>query len=52
MPNVSFFSKRGPKIPNLLQTAIVKNWMRNAQIPKDHINGRVVVNQSLNKMLI
>ena len=44
MPNVSFFSQKGTKNS---QTAIVKNWMCNAQIPKDQINGRVVVNQSL-----
>ena len=58
MPNSIFFSQKGDqkfpigcKLPKW-KLFKYKNWMCNAQIPKDKIRGRVVVNKSLNKILI
>ena len=50
MPNSIFFPQKGTKIPNLLQTAKVKTLR--TKIPEEKIRGSVVINKSLDKMLI
>ena len=57
MQNSIFFSQKEVKNSQFAvdcQSEIFKykNWMCNVQIPKDKIRGRVVVNKSLNKMMI
>ena len=57
MPNSIFFSQNGAKNSQFAadcqsENFKYKNWTCNAQIPKDKIRGRVVVDKSLNKMLI
>ena len=57
MPNSIFFSQEVAKNSQFAadcqsENFKYKNWMCNAQIPKDKIRGRVVVNKSMNKMLI
>ena len=57
MPNSIFFSQKGTKNSQFAadcqsETFKYQNWMCNAQIPKDKIRERVVVNKSRNKMLI
>ena len=57
MPNSIFFSQMRGKnsqfaADNQSENFKYKNWICVAQIPKDQIRGRIVVNKSLNKMLI
>ena len=57
MPNSIFFSQKRTKNSQFAEHCKSenfkhKNCMCNAQIPKDPIRGRVLVNKSLNKMLI
>ena len=55
MPNTGniFFSQKGTKNSQFAANSQSENYlMCNAQIPKDRIRGREVVNKSLNKMLI
>ena len=57
MPNSIFFSQKRTKYSQFTadcqsENFQYKNWMCNAQIPKDGIMRRVVVNKILNKMLI
>ena len=57
MPNSIFFSQKGAQNSQFAaayqsENFKYKNWMCNAQIPKDKIRRRVVANKSLNIMLI
>ena len=57
MPNSIFFSQKGTRNSQFAgdcqsENFKFKHWMCNAKIPEDKIRRRVVVNKSLNKMLI
>ena len=56
MPNSIFFSEKGTKNSQFAadcwsENFKYKNWMYNAQIPKDKIRGPVVINKSLKKIV-